>query len=71
MVIESLRNQHLGKDENGTKIFRTYRFHFLYYDTIFYIIISFLNFVKHKNLSFLIGFATIFNYFLYYLIAKM
>ena len=60
-----------SRDENGTEIFQTDRFHFLYYDTIFYIMISFPNFAKHKILSFSIGFATIFNHFLYSLIAKM
>jgi len=54
-----------------TEIFQTDRFRFLYYDTVFYIIISFLNFVEHKNLSILIGFTTIFNYLLYSLIAKI
>ena len=61
----------ISKDENDTEIFRTDRFRFLYYDTIFYIMMPFLNFAKHKNLSFSIGFATIFNHFLYSLIAKM
>jgi hypothetical protein len=50
-----------SKDENGTKIFRTDRFRFLYYGSVF----------KHKKLSVLIGFTTIFNHFLYSLIAKM
>jgi hypothetical protein len=49
------------KDENGTEISRTDRFHFLYYDSIF----------KHKKLSVSIVFTTIFNHFLYSLIAKM
>jgi hypothetical protein len=53
------------KDENGTEIFRIDRFHFLYYDTVFYIMTPLPNFAKHKNLSFSIGFTTIFNYFLY------
>ena len=48
------------RDENGTEIFRTDRFRFLYYDTVFYIMIPFPNFAKHKNLSFSIGFTTIF-----------
>jgi hypothetical protein len=51
------------KDENGTEIFRTDRFRFLYYDIVFYIMIPFPNFTKHKNLSFSIDFTTIFNYF--------
>jgi hypothetical protein len=38
------------KDENGTEIFRTDRFCFLYYDTVF----------KHKKLSVSIGSTTIF-----------
>jgi hypothetical protein len=38
-----------SKDENGTEIFRVDRFHFLYYDIVFYIMIPFSNFVKHKN----------------------
>jgi hypothetical protein len=49
------------------KIFRTDRFRFLYYDTVFYIKTPFPNFAKHKNLSFSTGFTTI---FLYSLIAK-
>jgi hypothetical protein len=49
------------KDENGTEISRTDRFRFLYYDSVF----------KHKKLSVSIGFTTIFNHFLYSLIAKM
>jgi hypothetical protein len=52
-----------SKDKNGTKIFRTDRFRFLYYDTIFYIMIPFSNFTKHENLSFSISFTTIFNLF--------
>jgi hypothetical protein len=59
------------KDENSMEIFRTNRFHFLYYDTDFYIMVQLPNFAKHKNLSFSIGFTTIFNHFLYSLIAKM
>jgi hypothetical protein len=51
----------LVKDENRTEISRTDRFHFLYYDSVF----------KHKKLSVSIGFTTIFNHFLYSLIAKM
>lgn len=70
-LINSLFNWRIIRDENGTEIFRTDRFRFLYYDTVFYIMISFSNFAKHKNLSFSIGFATIFNHFLYSLIAKM
>jgi len=58
-------------DENGTEIFRTDRFRFLYYDIVFYIMKLFSNFVKHKNLSVLVGFTTIFIYFLYSLIAKI
>jgi hypothetical protein len=50
-----------GKDENGTEISRTDRFRFLYYGSVF----------KHKKLSVSIGFTTIFNHFLYSLIAKM
>jgi hypothetical protein len=49
------------KDENGTKISRTDRFRFLYYDYVF----------KHKKLLVSMGFTTIFNHFLYSLIAKM
>jgi predicted transporter len=48
-------------DENGTEISRTDGFCFLYYDYIF----------KYKKLSVLMGFTTIFNHFLYSLIAKM
>jgi hypothetical protein len=50
-----------SKDENGTEISRTDRFRFLYYGSIF----------KQKKLSVSIGFITIFNHFLYSLIAKM
>ena len=60
-----------GRDENGTEIFRTDRFRFLYYDTVFYIMTLFPNFAKHKKLSFSIGFTTIFNHFLYPLITKI
>jgi hypothetical protein len=49
------------KDENGTEISRTDRFRFLYYDSAF----------KYKKLSVSIGFTTIFNHFLYFLISKM
>jgi hypothetical protein len=49
------------KDENGTEISRTDRFRFLYYGSLF----------KHKKLLVSIGFTTIFNHFLYSLIAKM
>jgi hypothetical protein len=48
-------------DEKGTEISRTDRFRFLYYGFIF----------KHKKLLVLIGFTTIFNHFLYSLIAKI
>jgi hypothetical protein len=51
----------VDKDENGTEISRTDRFRFLYYDSVF----------KHKKLSVLIGFTTIFNRFLSSLIVKM
>jgi hypothetical protein len=51
----------MTKDENGTEISRTDRFCFLYYYSVF----------KHKKLSVSIGFTTIFNHFLYSLIAKM
>jgi hypothetical protein len=44
------------KDENGTEISRTDRFRFLYYDSVF----------KHKKLSVLIGFTTIFNHFIFF-----
>jgi hypothetical protein len=50
-----------AKDENGTEISRTDRFRFLYYDSVF----------KHKMLLVSIDFTTIFNHFLYSLIAKM
>jgi len=40
-------------------------------DIIFYITILFLNFVKYKNLLVSVGFITIFNYFLYFLVAKI
>jgi hypothetical protein len=50
-----------GKDENGTEISRTDRFRFLYYGSVF----------KYKKLSVSIGFTTIFNHFLYSLIAKI
>jgi hypothetical protein len=60
--LSGLKQQSLNiKDENETEIFRTDRFRFLYYDSVF----------KHKKLSVSIGFTTIFNHFLYYLIAKM
>jgi hypothetical protein len=61
----------VGKDENGTEIFRIDRFRFLHYDIVFYIIKPFSNFVTHKTLSVLVGFTTIFIYFLYSLIAKI
>jgi len=48
-----------NKDENGTEIFRTEGFHFLYYDIVFYIMKLFSNFVKHI----LVGFTTIFIFF--------
>ena len=60
-----------GQNENGTEIFRTDRFRFLYYDIVFYIMIPFSNFIKHKNLLVSVGFTTIFNHFLYSLIAKI
>jgi hypothetical protein len=52
---------HTSKDDNRTEISRTDRFRFLYYGSVF----------KHKKLSISIGFTTIFNHFLYSLIAKM
>jgi hypothetical protein len=71
IYLSHLRGVIIFKDENGTEVFRTDRFSFLYYDAIFYIMILFPNFTKHKKLSFSIGFTTIFDHFLYSLIAKM